>query len=46
MKKKKKDEEEAKKYSLIDGIYDELVMADRRRKGIKGEWQKTSSAPT
>ena len=38
--------EEAKKYNLIDGIYDELVMADRRRKGIKGEWQKTSSAPT
>ena len=38
--------EEAKKYNLIDGIYDELVMADRRRKGIKGEWQKTSSTPT
>ena len=35
--------EEAKKYNLIDGIYDELVMADRRRKGIKGEWQKTQN---
>ena len=33
--------EEAKKYNLIDGIYDELVMADRRRKGIKGEWKRS-----
>ena len=30
--------EEAKNYNLIDGIYDELVMADRKRKGEKGEW--------
>jgi len=32
--------EEAKNYQLIDGIYDELVMADNRRKGIKTEWQR------
>ncbi|RJQ28570.1 NUDIX domain-containing protein [Candidatus Parcubacteria bacterium] len=32
--------EEAKKYNLIDGIYDELVMADRKRKGQKAEWQR------
>lgn len=31
---------EAKQYKLIDGIYDELVMADNHRKGIKGEWQR------
>ncbi|HVV15510.1 MAG TPA: NUDIX domain-containing protein [Candidatus Paceibacterota bacterium] len=30
--------EEAKNYQLIDGIYDELVMADNQRKGIKTEW--------
>jgi len=34
--------EEAKKYNLIDGIYDELVMADRKRKGEKGEWVRAS----
>lgn len=32
--------EEAKNYKLIDGIYDELVMADNRRKGVKTEWQR------
>lgn len=32
--------EEAKNYQLIDGIYDELVMADKKLKGIKGEWQR------
>ncbi len=32
--------EEAKKYELIDGILDELVMADNQRKGIKTEWQR------
>lgn len=32
--------EEAKKYELIDGILDELVMADNLRKGHKGEWQR------
>lgn len=31
---------EAKKYNLIDGIYDELVMADRKRKGEKEEWKR------
>lgn len=34
--------EEAKNYNLIDGIYDELVMADKKRKGERGEWVKTS----
>src|SRR3989344_1036592 len=33
--------EEAKEYKLIDGIYDELVMAENQRKGIKTEWQRT-----
>lgn len=32
--------EEAKKYELLDGIYDELVMAEKHRKGIKKEWQR------
>jgi NADH pyrophosphatase NudC (nudix superfamily) len=32
--------EEAKNYELIDGIYDELVMAENQRKGIKAEWQR------
>jgi 8-oxo-dGTP diphosphatase len=32
--------EEAKDYKLIDGIYDELVMADNRRKGMKTEWKR------
>lgn len=32
--------EEAKQYDLIDGIYDEIVMAEERRKGIKTEWQR------
>ena len=32
--------EEAKNYRLIDGIYDELVMAENRRKGTKSEWQR------
>lgn len=32
--------EESKKYELLDGIYDELVMADNKRKGIKTEWQR------
>ncbi|TSC90075.1 MAG: hypothetical protein G01um10142_473 [Parcubacteria group bacterium Gr01-1014_2] len=31
---------EAKKYKLIDGIYDELVLADKKRKGIKEEWSR------
>ena len=32
--------EEAKKYDLIDGIYDEIVMADKQKKGQKGEWER------
>ncbi|MDP3953922.1 MAG: NUDIX domain-containing protein [bacterium] len=31
---------EAKKYDLIDGIYDELVMAENQRKGKKTEWKR------
>lgn len=31
---------EAKKYELIDGIYDELVLAEGRRLGVKKEWQR------
>lgn len=31
---------EAKTYQLIDGIYDELAMAENQRKGIKTEWQR------
>ena len=33
--------EDAKNYKLIDGIEDELAMADNARKGIKTEWQRT-----
>lgn len=32
--------EEAKEYQLIDGIYDELIMAEDLRKGVKKEWQR------
>lgn len=32
--------EEAKKYPLIDGIYDELLIAFQRRRGLKGEWKR------
>lgn len=32
--------EGAKNYQLIDGIYDELVMAENQRKGKKSEWQR------
>src|SRR3989304_2318319 len=32
--------EEAKNYDLLDGIYDELVMAENQRKGIKTEWKR------
>jgi 8-oxo-dGTP pyrophosphatase MutT (NUDIX family) len=31
---------EAKKYDLIDGIYDELIMADKKKKGKKVEWKR------
>ena len=32
--------EEAREYDLIEGIYDELVMAENYKKGIKSEWRK------
>lgn len=32
--------EDAKGYDLIDGIYDELVMAEAKLKGEKSEWQR------
>ncbi len=32
--------EEAKNYELIDGIYDELVMAEALRKGERYEWKR------
>ena len=32
--------EEAKEYNLIEGIYDELVMAENHQKGIKSDWKK------
>ncbi|MFH0873952.1 MAG: NUDIX domain-containing protein [Candidatus Komeilibacteria bacterium] len=32
--------EEAKKYQLLDGIYDELVMVENKRTGKKSEWQR------
>lgn len=31
---------EAKERELIDGIYDELVMAEKQRNGDKSEWQR------
>jgi 8-oxo-dGTP diphosphatase len=31
---------EAKKYDLIDGIYDELAMAQKKLTGQKVEWQR------
>jgi 8-oxo-dGTP diphosphatase len=33
--------EEAKNYNLIDGIYDELAMAENQRKGLKTEWHRS-----
>ena len=33
--------EESKKYELIDGIHDELAMAEHKRKGIKTEWKRS-----
>ena len=33
---------EAKNYELIDGIYDELVMAENHRNGTKSEWSRSS----
>lgn len=34
---------EAKDYELLDGIYDELEMAETRRKGVKSEWKRIST---
>jgi len=34
------DLEEAKIHKLIDGIYDELVMVENKRKGKKTLWQR------
>ena len=34
------DLKEAKGYKLIDGIYDELIMAEDHRKGIVAEWKR------
>lgn len=31
---------EAKQYDLIDGIYEELVMTENKRKGKKVKWQR------
>lgn len=31
---------EAKKYDLLDGIYDELVVAENKRKGGREEWKR------
>lgn len=35
--------EEAKGYELLDGIYDELAMAEARRAGQKSEWKRVSA---
>lgn len=32
--------EEAKNYELLDGIYDELVMVDKKLKGERTEWKR------
>lgn len=32
--------EEAQGYDLIDGIYDEIVMANNKLHGIKSEWKR------
>jgi len=32
--------EEAKKYDLLDGILDELIMVDKKLSGKKVEWQR------
>jgi 8-oxo-dGTP diphosphatase len=35
--------EGARGYNLIDGIYDELAMADARRRGTVSEWQRSNA---
>jgi 8-oxo-dGTP pyrophosphatase MutT (NUDIX family) len=32
--------EESKKYDLLDGIYEEFVMADKLKKGTREEWKR------
>ena len=32
--------EESKSYDLLDGIYDELVMAQNQIDGVKSEWKR------
>ncbi len=32
--------ETVKEKDLIDGIYDELLMADNKLKGVKTEWKR------
>jgi len=34
--------EEAKEYDLIEGIYEELIMAENHQKGIKSDWRLIS----
>ncbi len=34
------DLKKAKEYELLDGIYDELVMADNKLKGKRTEWKR------
>lgn len=36
---------EAKDHNLIGGIYEELEMADARRRGVKSEWKPATSRP-
>lgn len=33
--------EESKKYQLLDGIYDEFIMVEKKRTGNKTEWKKS-----
>jgi 8-oxo-dGTP pyrophosphatase MutT (NUDIX family) len=37
--------EEAKSYDLLDGIYDELAMADKRVCGQRSEWKREGEEP-
>ncbi|MCK9187272.1 MAG: NUDIX domain-containing protein [Candidatus Colwellbacteria bacterium] len=32
--------EEVKDYDLLDGIYEEFLMADKMRKGMRSEWDR------
>ena len=35
------DLKEVQRYNLIDGIYDELIMAEKKWKGGRGEWKRS-----